>query len=786
MALRTNFGTQPYFGFDPRTIPGCALWLDAADSNTFTFSSGSNISSWRDKSSNALTGTALNSPTQTANSINGLPGVVFSTGTQYIDYGNNLNLGLNGVYVFTAVKYDVTGDGAIIGKSRNAGLAGRWSLLRQAAGGGMLMLADAAGSGFVATYTDTSTSPQLVTGFWDRANVVIRRNGTHSNSVALANTASSYSTSDLLYVGAYQSTTGGAPPTAGLFLNGKIGEIIVYVRSAMTAFQIQQVEGYLAWKWGLQANLPTGHPFRPNPNFQRMPQPPDFGPMLFWWDAAEYSSFTPANPTTGTSITGWRDKIGNLTISNSNASPTWTSNGLNFSNPVSTISANTQNMWYSNASSPYTITQNFNVFVAHTPNSFNGFQLVFSLLAPVDLAGPNGFTAWVQCGSNEGNTIGVLSNGNWRSLQQAGFSSTTLGQPRIESLLSAPSNFAWTNGTENTFSIENIGRGTATSGTSVVSGISMSSVSNSLGSRAYNGIIHEILVYSSNLSPSAIRQVEGYLGWKWKAYRNLVNTHPFYNIPTSSPLFTPPSISGLMLWLDAADSSTLTLSGSNITQWNDKSGSNYNFQNNATLTPWASASSNRPTYNTQSGLNGLPVVSFDSAINQSLAASDVFGGTATQSFTMFLITTSRLGRGIDTYGNGWSINFPSYNSGNQNYVFTSAGTAGYALASTSSNSPLWTQTLSQTASSVATFWNAGTQTATSNISNTSLRSSTVGFTLGITQGSNLYYSGYFGEVIIYDSVLSTPQRHEVEGYLAWKWGLQNNLPTTHPYYKFRP
>jgi hypothetical protein len=35
-------------------------------------------------------------------------------------------------------------------------------------------------------------------------------------------------------------------------------------------------------------------------------------------------------------------------------------------------------------------------------------------------------------------------------------------------------------------------------------------------------------------------------------------------------------------------------------------------------------------------------------------------------------------------------------------------------------------------------------------------------------------------------LLTTTQRQQVEGYLAWKWGLQTALPTTHPYYKVRP
>jgi hypothetical protein len=35
-------------------------------------------------------------------------------------------------------------------------------------------------------------------------------------------------------------------------------------------------------------------------------------------------------------------------------------------------------------------------------------------------------------------------------------------------------------------------------------------------------------------------------------------------------------------------------------------------------------------------------------------------------------------------------------------------------------------------------------------------------------------------------LLTTTQRQQVEGYLAWKWGLNASLPTTHPYYKVIP
>ena len=55
-------------------------------------------------------------------------------------------------------------------------------------------------------------------------------------------------------------------------------------------------------------------------------------------------------------------------------------------------------------------------------------------------------------------------------------------------------------------------------------------------------------------------------------------------------LFTPDQISGLGLWLDAADASTVITSGSNVTAWNDKSVNRKNFTANGTTNPTYSRS----------------------------------------------------------------------------------------------------------------------------------------------------------------------------------------------------
>jgi hypothetical protein len=47
-------------------------------------------------------------------------------------------------------------------------------------------------------------------------------------------------------------------------------------------------------------------------------------------------------------------------------------------------------------------------------------------------------------------------------------------------------------------------------------------------------------------------------------------------------------------------------------------------------------------------------------------------------------------------------------------------------------------------------------------------------------------NGFISEVIVYKTTLTAVQRQVVEGYLSWKWGIQSNLPSTHPYFSAPP
>jgi len=54
---------------------------------------------------------------------------------------------------------------------------------------------------------------------------------------------------------------GSSPNNGGQFWPGYLNEFLLVPRT-LTILQRQQLEGYLAWKWGLQGNLPSTHPFK--------------------------------------------------------------------------------------------------------------------------------------------------------------------------------------------------------------------------------------------------------------------------------------------------------------------------------------------------------------------------------------------------------------------------------------------------------------------------------------------------------------------------------------------
>jgi hypothetical protein len=78
---------------------------------------------------------------------------------------------------------------------------------------------------------------------------------------------------------------------------------------------------------------------------------------------------------------------------------------------------------------------------------------------------------------------------------------------------------------------------------------------------------------------------------------------------------------------------------------------------------------------------------------------------------------------------------------------------------------------------------SGNNTGTKAVSTSS---PTYAFQLGAV-GNNVFpLTGYIAEVCIFNSVLDTTNRQLTEGYLAWKWGIEANLASGHPYENAAP
>jgi hypothetical protein len=284
----------------------------------------------------------------------------------------------------------------------------------------------------------------------------------------------------------------------------------------------------------------------------------------------------------------------------------------------------------------------------------------------------------------------------------------------------------------------------------------------------FKGYVMEIIFYNKVLSTREQQLVQGYLAAKWGLNSSIISTHPFKSIPPSvASQFSPFVISSLGLWLDAADLSTFApanpTNGTTLTQWNDKSGNAYN------ATPYGTGTT--VTYN---GL--INAVNFlgSAGLKTSLLTPD---NRIQSGFFVTTVATGSVG----------VIQGCSNSSGGREFrtqgTLTSLqeNTAGLLTSGTTPVNTLMLVGYTDNGSTITHVVNGTPTTGTSATQFTSKTTVTLGYSFNTE-----YMVGSINEAIIYGNALTTQQRQAVEGYLAWKWQINGNLPTTHPFYKFSP
>lgn len=256
--------------------------------------------------------------------------------------------------------------------------------------------------------------------------------------------------------------------------------------------------------------------------------------------------------------------------------------------------------------------------------------------------------------------------------------------------------------------------------------------------------------------------------------------------------FNPKSISGLSLWLDASDATTITLNGSTVSEWRDKSGAG------APAAAQSTAAS-QPAYNA-TGVNGRGSVDFDSTeslVFSSSTASFNYLHNATGS-TMFIVWKPDTSSNPDNLryllnntnnssaSTGISLFFDDRSSVSRNnriIYSVNRGVSGQSTCSITTNNDfvvaanaffvfsVVSDTANATAASRLFLYHNG---ASSGVANTLTNAASTGsashnLTIGNFGGGGSLAS--VAEILFYQGALGTAARQAVERYLGKKYGI---------------
>lgn len=228
-------------------------------------------------------------------------------------------------------------------------------------------------------------------------------------------------------------------------------------------------------------------------------------------------------------------------------------------------------------------------------------------------------------------------------------------------------------------------------------------------------------------------------------------------------------------WYDAADADTITESGGAVSQWDDKSGNDYH------VTQGTGA--DQPSYNSTT-----KEIDFDGTTDKlSDLVSSIVSGNPDLMIAVVMAPDANVAS---------NDRMVSLGTGGGTMAALSIGTEGYSWRFENGKETFDAVTFDlQTVVGVrasgsdyqsSLMYKNGTALTSSGSANpTNTPNIGTGVVIGDTQSAPTPYDGGIFEIVIAEDA-TTNTRQKIEGYLAWKWGLEANLPGGHPYKNSAP
>jgi hypothetical protein len=220
----------------------------------------------------------------------------------------------------------------------------------------------------------------------------------------------------------------------------------------------------------------------------------------------------------------------------------------------------------------------------------------------------------------------------------------------------------------------------------------------------------------------------------------VLDTDEDFNIASLSP----------ELWLDASDASTITADINDaVSQWNDKSGNN----NHVTQANVA----NQPT-------KGVDMISFV-GVNDNMLTNSAINNS---DIDIYYVRRQPSAVSIDFNGGGFAI---CSKNGDGSPINSSFGSPSYYVNGTSETPANRDQ--------IHDLIDTNNKMMLSVVGGNMSSWSSFGLS---TYGGEWRFDGDFYEIVLVDgSTIDDATRQKIEGYLAHKWGLEDDLPVSHPY-----